>query len=110
MASDNMTPEASSDERLWAALAYIFSPIVPILVLLLEDKKDNPYIKLHSVQALTWSVAYVVIGTILSITIVLACIVPFIWFIQVYWAYLAYQGNEVNIPVISDFVKNQGWV
>lgn len=110
MAEEQMSPEATSDDKLWAALAYALSPIVPIIVLLLEDKKDRPYIKLASVQALAWSVVYAVIGTVLTATLILACIVPFIWFVQLYWAYRAYMGQEVNIPIISDFVKNQGWV
>jgi hypothetical protein len=26
-----------------------------------------------------------------------------------WWAYQAYQGLDVKIPMISDFIKNQGW-
>ncbi|MDH3944321.1 MAG: DUF4870 domain-containing protein [Anaerolineae bacterium] len=110
MAEEQMSPDVTSDDKLWAALAYAFSPLVPIIALLLEDKKERPYIKLASVQALAWSVVYALIGIILSATLILACIVPFIWVVQLYWAYLAYQGQDVNIPIISDFVKNQGWV
>jgi len=31
--------EVTSDDRLMAALAYVFSPLVPIIFLLMEDKK-----------------------------------------------------------------------
>jgi uncharacterized membrane protein len=31
------------------------------------------------------------------------------WLIAVYWGYQGYQGQTVEIPVITDFVKNQGW-
>ena len=31
------------------------------------------------------------------------------WLIGVYWGIKAYQGEHVNIPVITDLVKNQGW-
>jgi uncharacterized membrane protein len=32
-----------------------------------------------------------------------------IWFIMLWWAYKAYKGEMINIPVVTDFVKNQGW-
>ncbi|MBT7781960.1 MAG: hypothetical protein HN741_03435, partial [Anaerolineae bacterium] len=44
--------EITSDDKLWAALAYFFSPIVSIIILLMDDKKDRAFIKAHNVQAL----------------------------------------------------------
>ncbi len=37
--------ESTSDDRLWALLAYLFTPIVPVIILLLEDKKDRPFLR-----------------------------------------------------------------
>jgi len=37
--------ESTSDDRLWVLLGYIFTPIIPIVVLLLEDKKNRPFIQ-----------------------------------------------------------------
>jgi hypothetical protein len=31
------------------------------------------------------------------------------WAVGVYWGFKAYGGEHVEIPVISDFAKNQGW-
>ena len=45
--SDYNPNEISSDDRLMAALAYVFSPLVPIIFLLMEDKKNRPFIKAH---------------------------------------------------------------
>jgi uncharacterized membrane protein len=33
-----------------------------------------------------------------------------LWFVVIYWAIKAYQGEWVVVPVITDFVKKQGWV
>ena len=44
--------EITSDDKLWAALAYFFAPIISIVILLMDDKKDRPFIKAHNVQAL----------------------------------------------------------
>ncbi len=99
--------EPTSDDKLFAALAYIFSPLVPIIILLIEDKKDRPFIRAHNVQAL---VAGLVLGVILSFLAVFTCGISSLgWLVMFYWAYKAYQGELVEIPVITDFVKGQGW-
>ncbi|MCW5877046.1 MAG: DUF4870 domain-containing protein [Anaerolineales bacterium] len=105
MASNSVT----SDDKLWAALAWLFTPVIPIIVLLLEDKKNRPFIKSNSAQALAWAVAVFILGTVLTVTVVGACLVPFLWLPQLYFAFKAYQGEQVTIPFITDFVKNQGW-
>ncbi len=103
------TDEPSSDDRLWALLAYILSPIVPIIALLMEEKKSRPYIRFHSVQALVLGAINFVLGLVLSATIVLACIPLFIWIYMVYLGIMAYQGKDFTVPVLTDFIKKQGW-
>jgi hypothetical protein len=44
--------EVTNDDRLWAFLAYILSPLVPIIILLMVDKKDRPFIRAHNMKAL----------------------------------------------------------
>jgi uncharacterized membrane protein len=105
--SEQMAPEATSDDKLWAALAYVFSPLVPIILMILEDKKDRPFIRAHNAQAL-------IMGVIMMFALPIIAIFTFgcgslLWFIMLFWAYKAYQGELINIPVISDLVKNQGW-
>jgi uncharacterized membrane protein len=103
----SFSPDVTSDDRLWAALAYVFSPLIPIILLLMEDKKNRPFIRAHNAQALA-------IGIILIIVVPIIAALTFgcgaiVWFIMLYWAYKAYKGEYVNIPVISDFCKKQGW-
>jgi len=93
--------EITSDDKLWAALAYVFSPLVPIILMLMEDKKSRPFIKAHNAQAL-------ILGIITILTSGF-CVGLLVWVYQLYLAYKAYQGEYANVPVISDFVKNQGW-
>ena len=104
------TPDVTDDDRLWAALAYVFTPLVPIVILLLEDKKDRPFIKAHNMQALVWGMIFYIIVSITSFLLIgLTCIFPLGVLLELFWAYKAYQGEMVNIPVITDFVKGQGW-
>lgn len=101
-------PEVSSDDKLWAALSYVFSPLVPIILLLMEEKKTRPFIKFHAVQSLAAGIVlWIVVPIIATLTL---CIGSVLWLVMFYWAYKAYQGEMFDIPVITKFIKNQGWV
>lgn len=103
------TPDITSDDRLWAALGYPI-PIIPIIVLLMEDKKNRPFIRFHAVQSLALNIALWVIILLLSVTVILACIAPFLWLVTLWPAYVAYQGKYQELPVITNFIRGQGWV
>jgi uncharacterized membrane protein len=102
------SPEITSDDKLWVLLTYILTPLLPIVILLLEDKKNRPFIRAHNFQALVWGLLNLVVGTILSMFL---CGIPslIMWVIGIYWGIKGYQGEYVTIPVITDFVKGQGW-
>lgn len=91
--------DVTSDDKLWAALAYVFSPLVPIIILLMPDKKDRPFIKAHNTQAL-------ILGIITVVTSAF-CVGILVWLYQLYCAYKAYQGELIEIPLISNLVKSQ---
>jgi uncharacterized membrane protein len=110
--------ELTDQDKLLAALSYPI-PIFAIIILLVEEMKDRPFQKYHAVQALAANIA---LGVVI---VVLACVlgavtffigglcgfVPLLlWFVTLYWAYLSYQGQYFDIPVITDFIKRQGWV
>ena len=99
--------DVTSDDRLWAALAYAISPIVPVIIFLMEDKKNRPFIKAHNAQAL---VAGIAVGILSSVLGSFTCGAGFVlWLVMFWWAYQAYQGKQITIPVITDFGRNQGW-
>jgi uncharacterized membrane protein len=101
--------DVTSDDKLWTLLAYILTPIVPIIIMLMEDKKNRPFIRAHNAQALVVGVINVILGVVLGWTLVLSCVPVIVWFVCIYWGIQAYNGKMVQIPVITDFVKNQGW-
>ncbi len=109
MSQAPMSSDATSDDKLCAALAYVFTPLVPIILLLMQDKKDRPFIKAHNAQPLAWGVVFYVIVTVTSFFLIGLCIWPLGLILQIYWGVQAYNGKFVNIPVVTDFVKNQGW-
>jgi uncharacterized membrane protein len=111
MTEQPVNPEVTSDDKLWAALGY---PIVliAIIVLLMEEKKVRPFIKFHAVQSIAANVVFFVVATILAVvTLGFGGIcAPLLWLVFFYWAYQAYQGELFEIPVITNFIKGQGWV
>lgn len=97
-----VTPEITQDDKLWGALSYVIPVLIPIIVLLMEDKKSRPFIKFHAVQGLVLGILVYVLSPLLGCGVIL-------WLIMLYWAYKAYQGEYVSVPVVTDFIKNQGW-
>jgi uncharacterized protein len=94
--------EITSDDKLWALLGYIFG-IIALIALLMEDKKSRPFIKYHAVHAL-------MIAAVVVITSVTACLWVIPWIYGIYVGIQAYNGKWVEVPVLTDFAKNQGWI
>ncbi len=101
--------EITDDDKLWALLGWLFWPIA-IIVLLLEDKKQRPFIKYHAIQALAVGVVGYVISGVLSFIVVGCVLWVLVLIYQIYLAIKAYQGEWVTVPGITDFCKNQGWI
>lgn len=103
--------DVTSDDKLWAALGYPI-PLIAIIMLFMEDKKTRSFIKYHAIQSIALWIVYVVLGTIITtITFGIGGICfGLAWLVFLYWAYLAYQGQMFQIPVVTPFIKNQGWV
>ena len=101
-------PNVTSDDKLWSALGYPI-PIIPIIALLMEEKKNRPFIKFHAVQSLILNVALWIVMFVLAITVVGAICAPLLWLVTLWPAIDSYKGNYTEIPVITKFMKNQGW-
>ena len=99
--------DVSDDDKLWALLAYVLTPLIPIILMFMDEKKERPFIRAHNGQALVWGLILVVVGMLSSFL----CGIPslLLRLVGCYWGYQAYQGQLVEIPIITDFVKNQGW-
>lgn len=110
--TENNAPnlEVSNDDKLFALLAYIFTPIVPLVLLFVEDKFKRHFIKYHTVQALMFGAVYVVLSIVLSFLFIGFCIGLAGLGISIYYGIKAYQGEMFEIPVLTDFAKNQGWL
>ena len=118
------TTDLTDNDKLMAALAYFFSPIVPVIILLVETMKVRPYQKYHAVQSLglfVVSMGYTLIACILffacsivtagvlSICLWILFLVPLVPF--VYYAIISYTSCQYfEIPVLAKFMAQQGWL
>jgi uncharacterized membrane protein len=105
--------DATSDDRLWGLLAYVLTPLVPIIIMLMEDKKNRPFLKAHNPQALGLGVIEVVLSIILSIISlgILGCIVSVVFLVvNIYFGVQAYNGKMFEIPFLTNFIRQQGWM
>lgn len=119
-------PEGTTDnDKLMGLLSYIVTVIVPLIVLLTESK-ERPFQRYHAVQSLGIAVFWVAASVVVSILFIdlgtatgglfllLAPCFSIIWLVplalHIYWGVLAYRGQYFDIPVLSDFMRKQGWL
>ncbi len=120
--------DITDNDKLMAALAYFttffFPLIVPLIIFLVDTMRVRPYQRYHALQSLGLTVAevvYIVLAcivftacTALSVGL-LSCVLWVLFLVPVipaiYYAYLAYaRPSYFEIPVITPFMKQQGWL
>lgn len=104
-----VSPEVSNEDRLWVLLCFLLTPLLPLITLFLDDKKDKTFIKYHTVPTLILGIAEVIVMGVLSFIPVVNCFVPLIYIINVVYGIKAYNGANTDIPVITNFSKQQNW-
>ena len=102
-------PDVTSDDRIWVILCFLFTPILPIVTLFIDDKKNRPFVKYHYIPALILGVVEIIVVSILSLIPFVGLFTWIIWFVNIYFAIKANSGKNVDIPFITDFAKKQGW-
>jgi uncharacterized membrane protein len=121
MTQQSVTPEITSDDKLWAALGYPIG-IIALIMLFIEGKKDRPFIKFHAVQALALTVILIVIEILvnilqavfrhvsLGICGLVGCVLPVLWLLLFWPGILAFQGKYFDIPMVTRFLRGQHWI
>ena len=105
------TDAPTSDDKLWSALGYPI-PLIALIALLMDDKKDRPFVRFHAIQAIAFNIVlWVVIFAVSLFTLGFGAIcAPVLWLISLWPAYDSYRGNYTEIPVLTNFLKGQNWV
>jgi uncharacterized membrane protein len=105
--------ERKPDQRhLVAAIGYVFTPVVPLVVLISEMKAD-PVMRRHAAQALLWSVVFMLLLVgfciaaivLLRATLLAICLLPFLFLLPfapgAYWGRKVYLTGDVTIPGLT---------
>jgi uncharacterized membrane protein len=112
----NLRP-ASENDRLLAALGYVFWIIVPAIVLL-TDLRRSAFAFVHALQGLVFGGASVLFVILYScVTIVLSAAVPLLgcvlWLgyflplvLGIVIAYQVYTTNRTEFPLLSDLTRS----
>lgn len=102
--------EVPGDDRLWVLLCFILAPLLPLITLFLEEKKNRPFVKAHTIPTLVLGIGESILIMVLSLIPIVGCIAPLIYIANIVWGLKANKGEVVEIPFVSNFVKSQGWM
>jgi uncharacterized membrane protein len=112
MTTPNAAPpvtDVTSEDRVWVLLCFLLTPLFPIITLFIEEKKNRPFIKYHTIPTLALGIAEVVVAAILGWIPIVGGFVGLLWIINLIYGIKANNGVLTDIPVITDFVKKQNW-
>jgi len=117
--------EVTEQDKLMAFLSYVIGFLVPGLVLLSVDMRERHYQRKHATQSLAlWSASIVFYAVLAMVGFILMQIPCLGWLLACislplyllppilifYYALLASQGREFEIPFLSDALRQQGWL
>ncbi|MHB0877980.1 MAG: DUF4870 domain-containing protein [Anaerolineae bacterium] len=115
-------PEVTSSDKTMGLLAYLLPFIGSAIILLSETNKQRPFQRFHGYQGLGLAVIYVVFEIIVNVASLIAggatcglgCVLWIVGLIPIvpaiYYGYQAYQGKVFDVPVLTDFMVQQGWL
>ena len=115
MTNPSSMSDITDNDKLLAALAYIFSPLVSILILLVDTMKSRPYQNYHAINSLPFGIAQILLACVIGpLTFGIGyCLSVAVFIAQIYYAIKAYQSGAsgyFEVPVVSPFMKQQGWL
>src|SRR5512136_2165195 len=99
-----LTNDITQDDKLWALLSWLFWPVA-LIMLLIDYKKSRPFMKYNALRSLSCAVVLYVLGTL-----TVGCLLLVGGIYAIVLAIQSFQGQWVKVPVLTNFIKKQGWV
>ena len=107
----------------WLTLVLLQLPIVSVIQLLSPTTKDRPFQRNHAITSLLFFAAAMVYEVVAGIVytilgaLTLGCGYACLWVIfflphalGLYYALQAYNGKTIELPALSNFGRQQGWL
>jgi len=105
-----MEASPSQEIRVVAALGYLIW--IFAIVVLLTNLRNNRFMRVHAIQALGFTVAWVIIFIVFAIITAIQYSEGVRWLLQAAWLILAlyyairtYLGETFSIPIVSSFTS-----
>lgn len=116
--------DITDNDKMMGLLSYVIGMVVPLVILLSESGKQRHFQRYHAVHSLVLNGALLLVTLLCDCTVGLVlsaltaglamlCLVPISlipYGLAIYYGIQAYQGTYCEIPVVTNFVKGQGWV
>jgi len=114
--------EVTDNDKMMGLLCYVITLLIPLVILLSETGKARAFQRYHAIQSLGLSAAWFIFALLLSIPVCILealtgvcgfCLLPLYflpWIAALYYGVQAYQGEYADIPVVTDFMIQQGWL
>lgn len=118
------TVDVTNNDRVWGLLAYFIPLLVPLFILLVEPNRYRPFQRYHAIHSLAFTaavfvyeIALVIVFTIIAAIPLISCLLFCLWplvflpaLLYLWYGVQAYQGRWITIPVLTDVIRQQGWI
>jgi uncharacterized membrane protein len=116
----------SENERLLAGFSYVsqilMPAVLPVILLLSRDTRESGFMRYHAIHSLALLVVAIIyyLGATLVYALaamVSACLLCVLWALFLaplgvlgYYGWFAYRGERREIPWLTQFLRDNGWV
>ncbi len=117
---------ATEDAKLLAGLSYIsqivLPAVLPVILLATQETKRSAYLRYHVVHNLAFTVLailYYLVATLLYVvdSAAVPCLLCFLWVlflvpvgVLIYYGYMGFTGKCPEVPWLTQYLKQEGWV
>jgi len=124
--NDATALSATEDAKLLAGLSYIsqivLPAVLPVILLATQETKRSAYLRYHVVHNLAFTVLailYYLVATLLYVVVSAAvpCLLCFLWVlflvpvgVLIYYGYMGFTGKCPEVPWLTQYLKQEGWV
>lgn len=124
--SPGMPVPPTENDKMLSGLSYVsqlvLPAVMPIVLLISDEGKRSPFVRHHTVHSLALlvaSIAYELVAAIASL--IIGAIAPCLWVLLwilfflpavpfLYYGVKAFQGQYVDVPYVTDFLRRNNWL
>lgn len=108
----NEKSSAKSDDKVLYIIAYLIPLLTGILVYIINGNKSKR-LKLHAVQSIFLGIVFIILDVVLGLLFhgfvlgsIISLILFLLWLYGLYVGFQGYNGNDMEIPVITEYAKS----